>query len=265
MSIVTDETHQVDEQATLNSLETIIQKRRQAAELRDTVNQRYCQVSACEAEERKTVQLVDQLEFRVKTHHKQLLLGTTKPGDLPSLKQQLDEAKESLDRCRQELEERSASFCMSQEALNQLMSEIGELDRQLRNNLTELFTRRFHERDTGLFGKRGQVTWQDPDPNSPARWQAQWRERAFNFLLFRGLTSDIAESHLLEALLAFFRSDPFSVRVVIGFVPTTGQGREPLTVGELVTIPGRLSVSEAFEEIIRRRVVFVGEHAASVH
>lgn len=255
--MITDETQHVDEKTALGSLESLIDKRKQAAQVREIVNLQYREVSDCEMEERKATQLVDQLENRVKSHHKHLLLGTAKSAELPLLKQQLTEAKQSLERCRRELEERSARFCASQEVSTQLKTEIGDLDRQLRNSLTQLFMQRFHEHDTGLYGKRGQVTWQDPEPNSPARWKAQWRERAFNFLLFKGLASDLTENHLLEALIVFFRSEPFSVRVVIGFVPTTGQGREPLAVGELVTIPGRLSVAEGFEEIIRRRVEFV--------
>ncbi|MDF0674232.1 MAG: hypothetical protein P0120_07795 [Nitrospira sp.] len=246
----------IDQDLTLKALETLIDKRRRASTLRETVNQQHREVTACDTEERKATQLVDQLEGRVKSYCKQLLLGAAKAGELPTLKQQLIEAKESLSRRRQALQERSEDFCLSQETLTQLLTEIGELSRQLRDDLTRLYMQRFHEHDTGLYGKRGQISWKE-DENSPERYSRQWRGRVFNFLLFKGFASDVNESQLLHALVAFFRQASFSVRVAIGFVPTSTRSKEPLGVGEVIAVPKQLSEGEAFEEIVRRRVEFV--------
>ena len=98
----------IDQVATLQMLEPFIGKRSDAARIRDIVNRQYCEVRVCETKERRTSQLVDQQEGRVKTHHRQLLLRATKPAELSSLKQEHIEAEESLNWCRQELEERSA-------------------------------------------------------------------------------------------------------------------------------------------------------------
>ncbi len=247
----------VDEQTTLSSLETLIAKRQQAATMREAVNQHYRELNDSGAAERKAAQVVEQLDTRVKSYHKQLLLGTANPGKLPALKQQLSEAKDLLARTQQALEERSATYGVGKEALTQLLTEIGDLDRHLRNSLAQLFTQRFYQHDTGLYGKRGQVTWQEPDPNSSARWQAQWRDRAFNFLLYKGLASDLRDNHLLYALVAFFRQTPFCVQVTSGFMAMSTKGKEPLTLGVVLSIPKQMSVEEAFDEIQRKRVQFV--------
>lgn len=248
----------IDQDVTLRTLEAFIGKRCEAARLRDAVNNQLREVNACEAEERRITQLVDQLEGRVKTYHKQLLLKTAKPAELPTVKQQLIEAKESLSRYRQELEERSESFCLSQEALTQLLTGIGELGRQLRNDLTRLYQQQFDKRDTGLYGERGQISWKE-DEHSPERYSRQWRGRVFNFLLFRGFASDLTECQLLRALVAFFRQASFSVRVRSGFVPASTRSKEPLSVGAELDVPKQLSEQEAFEELARRRVEFVVE------
>lgn len=249
----------VDQDAIFQALETLISKRSQAARLRDTVNEQFSQVSICEKEEQKASQLVGQLEGRVKSYHKQLLIGTTKPGDISSLKQQLIDAKESLSRRQQELQERSEAFCLSQEAKTQLLTEIGELDRQLRKDLPQLYMQKFHEHDAGLLGRRGQISWKEEE-HSPERYARKWRERVFNFLLLTGLSSDLADGHLLHAFFAFFRQTSFSVRVTIGFVPTSTKSKEPLSVGAVVAIPKQMSEQEAFEEINRQRMVFIPEH-----
>lgn len=257
MMMTTDQTETVDEQATLSSLESMIQKRRQAAELRDTVNQQYRQVSVCETEERRTTQLVDQLEGRVKTHHKQLLLGTVKPGELSSLKERLAEAKERLATALQQLDTQREAFCLSEEVSTQLKADLSRTETQLRGDLSTLYKQRFSVRDAGLYGKRGEVSWMDPDPYSPERWQRQWRDRAFHFLLHKGFASDLSCIAPLSALVMLFRQQPFEVRVVVGFVPTSTRSKDPLGVGEVVAVPKQLSEAEAFEELVRRRVEFV--------
>lgn len=257
MLAVTEE--EIDQDATLKRLETLIDKRSEAAKLRDVVNKQQRDLNACETDVRTMTQQVDQLDHRIKARQKQALFGAVKPGDLAALKQQLTEAKETLAHRQHELEEQREAFCLSQEALTQFLTEIHELDRQLRDDLSRLYLQRFHEHDTGLYGKRGQVSWQDPDPNSSERYSRQWRGRVFNFLLFKGFASDLTEHHLLHALVAFFRQASFSVRVRSGFVATSTRTKEPLSVGVVVAVPKQLSEQEAFEELARRRVEFVTE------
>jgi hypothetical protein len=249
----------VDEQATLSTLETHITKRQEVARLREVVSSGYRDLSVCEADAQKANQQVDQLENRLKAFHKQVLLGAAKAGELPALKDQLAAAKERTTKLLHALDEQREAFCLAQETLTQLRDELQEQQKQLRDNLSRLFDQRFVEDDVGLYGRRGHVSWMDPDPNSPERYAKQWRARVFNFLLFRGLSADLTESHFLHALVVFFRQEPFHVKVVSGFVPVTSKDKEGLGVGELITVPCRLSEQEAFEEIARRRVLFMTE------
>lgn len=249
----------VDEQTALSTLETHITKRQEAARLREVVSGRYRELSACEADAQKVTQQVDQHESKLKAFNKQILRGAAKAGELPALKEQLAEAKERLAKLLLALDERREEFCMAQETLTQLRDELQEQQKQLRDNLSRLFDQRFVEDDVGLYGRRGQVSWMDPDPNSPERYAKQWRARVFNFLLFRGLSADLTESHLLHALVVFFRQEPFQVRVISGFVPVSSRNKVPLEVGVLVSVPGGLSEAEGFEEITRGRVRFLTE------
>lgn len=247
----------IDEQSTLSSLDTVIQKRQEAARGREVLSEQYRQLIVCEAEERKAIQQLDQLEGRLKTVTKSSLLGTVKPGEVSTLRQQIDEAKNALSRCRQQLNEQREAFLLCQEAMNRLMVDVQDLSRSLRDSLTKLYEYKFVEHDSGMYGLRGQVTWMDSDPNSATRWRKAWRSRAFNFLLFKGFAADFTENHLLAALATFFRQASFQVRVTSGFVPASSRNKAPLEVGVLASVPGGLSEEEAFEELTRGRVRFV--------
>lgn len=249
----------VEEAATLSSLETVKRKREEAARGREVMGGQHGQLKVLEAEERKAVQKVDQLEGRLKTATKSSLLGTVKPGEVLALRQQITEAKDALSQCRQRLDEHREVFLLSQEAMNGLMVEIQDLSWSLRDSLTQLYEQKFVEHDSGLYGRRGEVVWADPDPNSPERYAKQWRGRVFNYLLFKGFASDPADNCLLSALSTFFRNESFQVRVISGFVPVSSRNKVPLEVGALVSVPGSLSEAEAFEEITRHRVRFVTE------
>lgn len=247
----------MDETATLNSLKTVIQKRQEAARGREVLSERYRQLTICEVDERKAVQRLDELEGRLKSVTKSSLLGTVKPGEISTLRQQITEVNDDLSRCRQRLDEQREAFILSQEAMNGLMVEIQDLSRSLRDSLTQLYEHKFVEHDSGLYGRRGEVTWMDADPNSSARWRKAWRSRAFNFLLFKGFAADLVENHLLAALATFFRQASFQVRVTSGFVPASSRNKAPLEVGALISVPGGLSEEEVFEELTRGRVRFV--------
>jgi len=247
----------VDEVETLNSLDTVIQKRQDAARGREVLSEQYRQLIVCESEERQAVQRLDELEGRLKSVTKSSLLGTVKPGEVSTLRQQIADAKETLSRCRQQLDEQREVFLLSQEAMNGLMVEVQDLSRSLRDNLTQLYEHKFVEHDSGLYGRRGEVTWMDADPNSATRWRKAWRSRAFNFLLFKGFAADLIENHLLAALATFFRQESFRVCVISGFVPASSRSKGPLEVGVLASVPGGLSEEEAFEELTRGRVRFV--------
>lgn len=249
----------VDEAATLSSFEAFIGQRCEAARIREILSQQYRQVSVCESEERRIRQEVEQLEGRLKTFHKQLLFGTVKVGEQATLKQQLIEAKEALAQKSQQLEEQRELFCLGQESLTQLTTEINGKMVPLRDDLIAICMQRFHEEDTGLYGKRGAVCWMDNDQNSPDRWKRQWRGRAFRFLLNRCLEGHVEEASLQGAMLALFRGTSFVVRVRSGFVPVSVRSKDALSVGEIVAVPERISFEEGFEEIARRRVQFVTE------
>ena len=147
-------------------------------------------------------------------------------------------------------------FLLSQEAMNGLMVDVQDLSRSLRERLTQLYEHKFVEHDSGMYGRRGQVCWQE-DHDSPERWRKGWRSRAFNFLLFKGFAADFTENHLLAALVTFFRQESFQVCVISGFVPASSRNKAPLEVGALISVPGGLSEEEAFEELTRGRVRFV--------
>lgn len=247
----------VDEQSTLSSLDRVIRKRQEAARGREVLSEQYRQLIVCEAEEHKAVQRLDELEGRLKAVTKSSLLGTVKPGEISTLRQQIAEAKDALSRCRQRLDEQREVFLLSQEAMNGLMVEVQDLSRSLRDTLTQLYEHKFVEHDSGLYGRRGEVAWMDADPNSSARWRKAWRSRAFNFLLSKGFAADLTENYLLTALATFFRQASFQVRVILGFVPASSRNQTPLEVGALVSVPGGLSEEEAFEELTRGRVRFV--------
>lgn len=249
----------VDEQTALSMLDTHITKRQEKARLQGGVNSRYGELIVSDADAQKATNQVDQLENRLKAFHKQVLLGAAKAGELPALKEQLAEAKERQTKLLHALDEQRELFCLAQETLTQFRDELQEQERQLRNTLTRLFNQRFVEADAGLYGRRGQVSWADPDPNSPERYAKQWRGRVFNYLLFKGFASDPVDNCLLSALSTFFRNESFQIRVISGFVPASSRNKVPLEVGALVSVPGSLSEAEAFEEITRRRVQFVTE------
>lgn len=255
--MLTEETTTVDEQSTLSSLDTVIQKRQEAARGREALNEQYRQLIVCEAEERKAVQQLDELEGRLKAVTKLSLLGTVKPGEVSTRRQQITDAKDALSRCRQRLDEQREVFLLSQEAMSGLMVEVQDLSRSLRDSLTQLYEHKFVEHDSGLYGRRGEVTWMDADPDSPTRWRKAWRSRAFNFLLFKGFAADLTENYLLTALATFFRQASFQVRVTSGFIPASSRSKAPLEVGALISVPGGLSEEEAFEELTRGRVRFV--------
>lgn len=247
----------VDEAATLSSLEAFNDQRCEAARLREILSLQFRKVSSSELEEGRLRQEVAQLEGRLKTFHKQMLLGTVKAGEQSSLKQQLTDAKEALARQSQQLEEQRELFCHCQESLTQLTTETDGKMVPLRDDLIALFMQRFHKEDTGLYGKRGSVCWMDNDQNSLDRWRRQWRGRAFRFLLNRCLERSVEEASLQGALLALFRASPFVVRVLSGFFPVSFRSKDALRVGELVAVPERMSFEEGFEEIVRGRVQFV--------
>lgn len=81
-TMLTADATTVDEQSTLSSLDTVIQKRQEAARGREVLSEQYRQLIVCEAEERKAVQQLDELEGRLKAVTKSSLLGTVKPGEV---------------------------------------------------------------------------------------------------------------------------------------------------------------------------------------
>lgn len=94
---------------------------------------------------------------------------------LTATETKVDEAKDALSHCRQRLDEHREAFLLSQEAMNGLMVEVQDLSRSLRERLTQLYEHKFVEHDSGMYGRRGEVTWMDSDPNSATRWRKAWR------------------------------------------------------------------------------------------
>lgn len=161
----------VDEKETLRTLETFIDKRREAARLREVKDDHYRRVSALDTEVRSSAQEVEQLEGRLKIWRRDVLLGKVKSAELSTLKQQVAEAKAMQSRRLLDLDAQREGFCLVQDAWSQLMADLNQVQSQLRDGLSQLFIQRFYEEDTGLYGKRGQVSWMDPSPLSPERWR----------------------------------------------------------------------------------------------
>ena len=138
--------------------------------------------------------------------------------------------------------------------LSQITTDMQKLRDQLQGSLPAAFAAKFGQEDTNS-GKRGQIVWLDPEPNSERNWKAQWRNRTFQFLYFKVLNCS-EQLDFLEALAAFLSGASFEVRIVSGFVIKSGAVLES---GYRVSVPSELDFECAFEEVSRGRAVFVCE------
>lgn len=240
-------------------LDQYIAKKREWMKLQKEAGEHYRALCIAETEQLASLHQVSDLEGRIKSFHKKVFTGEGKPGDLPILKLKLEEARKDLDLRTQSLGDQRDSLCAVQAAQSQISDEIEKLCGQLLKDMPALFMKRFGEDDPNA-GKRGLVVWADKDPNGVNAWRRQWKGRVFRFL-FHHVANNTNELHFLSALAAFFKSEPFYVRIRAGFhLDRSGVIRKMFdVVGDQVLVPDQLDFEDAFEEIIRGRVEFVSE------
>lgn len=239
------------------SLDHYIAKKRDVLKLQDEINILYLALCIAETEQLARLQRMNNLEGRIKSFQKEVFIGEVKPGEIPVLKRELNEALKDIELQAQSLCDQRESFCGAQDARSQINDEILKLREQLLKDLPALFTKRFHKDDPNM-GKRGQIVWEEPDSNGDKQWRRQWKSRVFKYL-FHNIVNNTSELHFMEALAAFFKEAPFQVRIMSGFyIDRSDADRKTFdAIGDHILVPNQLEFEDAFEEIVRRRVAFV--------
>lgn len=240
-------------------LDDFIEKLQQLTRVRVVCSEHYSAACNAERDERHCASRVNELEQRLKTLERQVILGSVKPGEIPALKTELETARQLLSQRQQMLGDQREALCVSESVRTDVVNDLQQIRNQLANNLPGLFAKRFGQADPNL-GVRGQITWEVQDPTGATEYRRVWRARVFHDLFASVLnhSDDLAGFYALRALLT---ENPFRVRIVSGFFISRPGGHDvPFTeVGKDIKVPAELKFEEAFEEIRRGRVKFLVE------